>query len=54
MALSIYKNLDIWKLSIELSKKIYILCTKFPKTEIYALVDQMKRSSISIASNIAE
>ncbi len=54
MAQSIYKNLDIWKLSIELSKKIYILCSEFPKTEIYGLVDQMKRSSISIASNIAE
>ena len=54
MAQSIYRNLDIWKLSIELSKKVYILCSKFPKTEIYGLVDQMKRSSISIASNIAE
>ena len=54
MAQSIYRNLDIWKLSIEPSKKVYILCSKFPKTEIYGLVDQMKRSSISIASNIAE
>ena len=54
MAQSLYRQLDIWKLSIELSKQIYIISSTFPKTETYWLVDQMKRSSVSIASNIAE
>lgn len=35
-------------------KKIYTITESFPKTEIYSLVDQMKRASISIGSNIAE
>lgn len=54
MAQSLYRQLDIWKLSIELSKQIYLICTTFPKTETYGLADQMKRSSVSVASNIAE
>jgi four helix bundle protein len=54
MAQSLYRQLDIWKLSIEISKQIYLIGTTFPKTETYGIVDQMKQSSVSIASNIAE
>jgi len=49
-----FKRLDIWSLSIELSKKIYGVARGFPKEEIYGLTSQIKRAVISIASNIAE
>jgi len=49
-----YKELIVWQKSIELVKDIYELCKFFPKEELYSLVDQIKRSVISIPSNIAE
>ena len=52
--MSNYKQLDVWKLSIELTEFIYVCTKSFPKDEIYGLVSQMRRCSVSIASNIAE
>lgn len=52
--ISSYKDLDVWKKSIDLSKKIYLLTKDFPKEEIYGLVSQMRRCGVSIPSNIAE
>lgn len=49
-----YKDLIVWQKSRILVKKIYEVTRSFPKEEIYSLVDQMKRASISIPSNIAE
>jgi len=49
-----YKELDVWKLAIGLAKDIFLLLKKFPKDERYSTVDQIKRSTISISSNIAE
>ena len=49
-----YRDLNIWKAGIDLIKEIYELTEKFPKQEIYGLVSQMRRSAISIPSNIAE
>jgi len=49
-----YKDLDVWKKSIELVKEVYILAKHLPKEETYALSDQIRRSAISIPSNIAE
>lgn len=49
-----YYELDIWKKSIEITKTIYKITEIFPKTELYSLVDQMKRAAVSIGSNIAE
>ena len=49
-----HKDLDIWKLSIELVEKIYKLTALFPKEEIYGLVSQMRRAAVSIPSNISE
>lgn len=37
-----------------MTKKIYLITKTFPKEEIYGLTDQLKRSSISISSNISE
>lgn len=49
-----FRNLDIWKLSIELSKEIYIITNDFPTNERFGLSSQIQRASVSIASNIAE
>lgn len=49
-----YKELIVWQKSIRLVKEIFILTNKFPKTELYGIVSQMRRSAVSIPSNIAE
>ncbi|UZO81923.1 four helix bundle protein [Aquimarina sp. ERC-38] len=49
-----YKDLLIWKKGIEIVKEIYKICKSLPKEELFSLQSQLKRSSISIPSNIAE
>ena len=49
-----YQDLEVWKKSMELVKEVYSILRLLPKEETYALADQMRRSVISIASNIAE
>ncbi|MBK3515933.1 four helix bundle protein [Carboxylicivirga marina] len=49
-----FKELQIWQKGRALVKDIYQLTSKFPKSELYGLVSQMRRASISIPSNIAE
>jgi len=52
--LNSYKNLIVWQKAIELVVEIYNLTDKLPKSELYGLTSQMRRSAISIPSNIAE
>ena len=49
-----YKDLLIWQKGIEIAVLVYQLIPEFPKDEIYALSNQIKRSTVSIPSNIAE
>ncbi len=49
-----HKNLNTWKESIKITKRIYNLTAQFPKAEQYGLTSQMRRAAISISSNIAE
>jgi len=49
-----FKDLKMWQKGIEIVKSIYTLTKKFPKEELYGLTSQMRRSSVSIPSNIAE
>ncbi len=49
-----YIELDVWKNSRELVRKIYDLTMKFPKDETFGLINQMRRCSVSVPSNIAE
>jgi four helix bundle protein len=49
-----YKDLIVWQKGYELVKQIYILTSKLPPPEIFALQSQMRRAVISIVSNIAE
>lgn len=54
MTINSYMDLNVWKNGIEIVKSVYIISSDFPKEEIYGLSSQMKRSAISIPSNIAE
>ncbi len=49
-----FEKLIVWNESRELVKMVYALLEKYPSSEKYALIDQMKRASVSIVSNIAE
>ncbi len=49
-----FQDLSIWQKGIEVVRDIYILTKKFPKEELYGLTSQMRRSAVSIPSNIAE
>lgn len=49
-----YSELLVWQKSHELTLKIYTVSFSFPKEEIYGLTSQMRRSSSSIPTNIAE
>jgi len=49
-----YKKLDVWKVGREINKEIYLLTGDFPKSEMYGLISQMRRASISVISNIGE
>lgn len=49
-----YKDLNIWQRSIGLVKYLYEITSLFPKEELYVLTSQIRRSAISIPSNIAE
>ena len=49
-----FKSLNVWKKSHELTLKVYSVTSNFPKDELFALVSQMRRSSSSIPTNIAE
>jgi four helix bundle protein len=49
-----YRELVVWQKSMQLTKTIYEISGGFPKQEQYGLTSQMRRSAISIPSNIAE
>ena len=49
-----YRNLVVWQKAMELAKKVYLVTRNFPEEEIYALTSQVRRSAVSVPSNIAE
>lgn len=49
-----FKNLKVWQKGIQLVVDVYKKTQNFPKEELYGLTSQIKRSAISIPSNIAE
>ena len=49
-----YRDLLVWQKAIALVRDIYLQTRGFPKEEIYGLAAQMRRSSVSVPSNIAE
>lgn len=49
-----FKTLDIWKRSRQLVKEVYLLTDAFPIEEKFGLISQLRKSAVSIPSNIAE
>ena len=49
-----WKDLKVWNESHELVKEIYKILSSFPKEEMYGLSSQMKRSAVSVPTNIVE
>ncbi|PDT36093.1 diversity-generating retroelement protein bAvd family protein [Rhizobium sp. M10] len=52
--ISSYRDLKVWQFAIELSVVCYEVTRTFPREEIYGLTSQIRRSSASVAANIAE
>ena len=49
-----YRKLIVWQKAMDLTEKVYALIRSLPADEKYALADQLRRSVISVSSNIAE
>ena len=49
-----FKELKVWQKSYQLCLRIYKETKKYPQSEVYGLVSQMRRAALSIPSNIAE
>jgi four helix bundle protein len=49
-----YRELEVYKVSRQLSKEIFEISRQFPKEEMYSLTDQIRRSSRSVGAQIAE
>jgi four helix bundle protein len=49
-----FRDLQVWQRSIQSTVSIRRLTQSFPREEVYGLTSQMRRSAVSVASNIAE
>ena len=54
MRLKTHKDLDVYQNSMELVTDIYHMTKFFPREEQYGLTSQIRRSAVSVPSNIAE
>jgi hypothetical protein len=49
-----FRDLVVWQKSMQLAVSVYELTKQFPREELYGLTSQVRRSAVSIPSNIAE
>jgi four helix bundle protein len=49
-----HKDLKIWKEAMDMVTSVYKITVLFPKEEVYGLTSQIRRSAVSVPSNIAE
>lgn len=49
-----FRKLEVWKMAMDLVKKVYLVSPSLPDIEKFGLMSQIQRSAISIPSNIAE
>jgi four helix bundle protein len=54
MSIRTHRDLEVWKESLFLAERIYRLTMEFPLDERFGLTAQLRRSAVSIVSNIAE
>ena len=53
-SLNSFKDLIVWQKAHDFVLNIYSITTKFPKDEMYALTNQLRRATVSVPANIAE
>jgi four helix bundle protein len=49
-----YRDLHVWQRAVEVTLAVYQLTKAFPKDELFALTNQLRRAAVSVPSNIAE
>jgi len=49
-----FEKLDVWHKAVEMTDRVYEMTRTFPDNERFGLTSQMRRASVSVASNIAE
>ena len=49
-----FEKLEVWQKAVALADNVYRLTKTFPDDERFGLTSQMRRASVSVASNIAE
>jgi len=49
-----YKELEVWRVAMDLAESVYKFTRNFPKEELFGLTSQIRRAAVSIPSNIAE
>jgi four helix bundle protein len=54
MSVQHYRELIVWQKAMNLVESVYRATNDFPNVEIYGLSSQIRRASVSVASNIAE
>lgn len=54
MVIKSYRDLDVWRMGLELAEAVYQSTSSFPKAELFGLTSQMRRAAVSVPSNIAE
>ena len=54
MGLKSYRDLEVWQKAMDLVVACYQTTKKFPKNEVYGLINQLQRAAVSIPANIAE
>jgi four helix bundle protein len=54
MAVKSYRELETWQVAMQLVAEVYQVNKAFPKEEIFALTNQLRRAVVSVPSNIAE
>jgi four helix bundle protein len=49
-----FRDLDVWRLGMDLVVQVYKVSEEFPRAEMYGLTSQVRRAAVSIPSNVAE
>ena len=49
-----HKDLDVWKMGLDIVERVYKITEEFPKEEQFGLTSQLRRAAVSVPSNIAE
>ena len=54
MGIEDFRDLEVWQRSVDLAVEVYKVSSRFPREHRYELTSQLRRSAVSISSNIAE